>query len=139
MLSQEVVLHRLSRLEHYIKRLREVSVHSREQYLASEDLQDKAERNLQLAIECLIDIGNHIVSSEKLGPPDTYADIFKMLGKAGIYPPAFGEKLAAMAGFRNILVHDYLSKDPRKVYDNLSLIDDFISFAGYIEAYLQSR
>ncbi len=137
MLSKEVVLQRLSRLEHYVVRLREVSDHDREEYLSSEDLQDKAERNLQLSIECLIDIGNHVLSAEGLGRPASYAEIFQMLAIAGIYPSAFGERMAAMAGFRDILVHDYMNKDPNKIYDNLSLMDDFASFAGYLEAYLR--
>lgn len=137
MLDAEAVSERLSRLEHYAARRKEVAVHTRDEYLASEDLQDIAERNLQLAIECLIDIGSHIVSSRALGRPASYGEIFKALATAGIYPASFGDRLASMAAFRNLLVHDYLSKDPSRIYDHLKLVDDFVGFAGYVEPLLE--
>jgi len=34
-------------------------------------------------------------------------------------PPEFADHLAPIAGFRNILVHEYLAVDPAKLYDVL--------------------
>ncbi len=43
-----------------------------------------------------------------------------------------------MAGFRNILVHQYLEIDEREVYRNLQLgPDDFETFVDHVLAFLQ--
>ena len=66
-----------------------------------------------------------------------YTDVIVRLGAAGILPKQFSEKIKPMAGFRNILVHEYTEIDLREVYrvlqENLS---DFEIFGKYIEAYL---
>jgi uncharacterized protein YutE (UPF0331/DUF86 family) len=137
--DEGVVLERLSRLDHYVRKLRQVAAFDRDRYLSDEDLQRQTERYLQLAIECTIDIGSHILATEGLGRPDSYAEIFRRLAMAGIFPVPFGEELAKMAGFRNALVHDYLDLDPNRVFGYLSQLDDFVSFAQYIEALLRSE
>ena len=40
----------------------------------------------------------------------------RSFGESGFIPKPFSRKIAPMGGFRNILVHDYLKVDPRKVY-----------------------
>ena len=68
-----------------------------------------------------------------------YTDDIVRLGAAGILPKQFSEKIKPMAGFRNILVHEYTEIDLREVYrvlqENLS---DFETFGKYIEAYPKS-
>ncbi|MCL4515103.1 MAG: DUF86 domain-containing protein [Firmicutes bacterium] len=50
------------------------------------------------------------------------------------------QKVAGMAGFRNVLVHQYLQVDLKEVYQILqSGLDDFRSFAGYITDFLASN
>lgn len=59
------------------------------------------------------------------------------MAEVGIFPPEFTEKLAAMARFRNVLVHLYVEVDLRKVYHYLqSSLSDFELFARYIGEYL---
>ncbi|MDD5434603.1 MAG: DUF86 domain-containing protein [Nitrospira sp.] len=42
-----------------------------------------------------------------------------------------------MAGFRNILIHEYASVDISKVYDVLqNRLNDFKKYAGFIDNYL---
>ena len=64
-------------------------------------------------------------------------DIIDKLGERGIVPSEFAQAIRGMAGFRNILIHEYASVDMKKVYDVLhNRLDDFRKFAGYIEMYL---
>ncbi len=44
---------------------------------------------LQVAIECCIDIGNHIIASEQLRPPTTHRETFEILNEAGLIPNDF--------------------------------------------------
>jgi uncharacterized protein YutE (UPF0331/DUF86 family) len=75
-----------------------------------------AERNLHLAIECLLDIGNHVISDRDYPKPESYADIFRILNERGVIPGRLLDDLEGMAAFRNVLVHDYLRLDREKVY-----------------------
>ncbi|MEW6282815.1 MAG: HepT-like ribonuclease domain-containing protein [Candidatus Eremiobacterota bacterium] len=58
------------------------------------------------------------------------------LGRQGVLPMAFAEKISAMAQFRNVLVHAYLHINRGLVYDFLSRLDDFDTFARHVEAWL---
>ncbi|MFQ6058747.1 MAG: DUF86 domain-containing protein [Anaerolineae bacterium] len=99
---------------------------------------------LQLAIQHVTDIGAHLLAGSGRAVPDDYREIILKLGRHRIIPYEFAERIAPMAGFRNILVHEYLTVDPTIVYDNLQhgLADfelfiehiyDFLRREGYIE------
>lgn len=87
------------------------------------------ERYLHLVAEDALDIGGHIVASQKLGSPGTYREVFTKMGKAGILNPELTRQMEALAGLRNVLVHDYWGIDHAKTYDiikkELSWIEDY--------------
>jgi uncharacterized protein YutE (UPF0331/DUF86 family) len=96
------------------------------------------ERYLQVAIECVIDIGNEIISSLQLKRPERYRDIPYILSEAKIIPKTFAEKIASMIGFRNLLVHDYASINLNLVYEFLQTkLPDFESFIKHIAKWLE--
>jgi uncharacterized protein YutE (UPF0331/DUF86 family) len=138
-LDAEIVKTRLEKLDKFVRKLRNFQKLSKEQFLADEDVQSLVERNFHLAIECCLDIGNHIIASLGFGTPGQYTDVLKILGKEHVLPREFAEKLEGLAGFRNILVHDYLDIDPGKVYDNLQNLDDLTEFAGHIAKFLEKH
>ncbi len=45
--------------------------------------------------------------------------------------------LAPLAGFRNIMVHEYLALDWDHVYRHLETLEDLAHFAGLIRRWLQ--
>lgn len=74
-------------------------------------LKSAIERNFHLALECIFDIGELIISMEGFRKPESYREIIEILGKENVIPQEFAEKLAPAAGFRNILVHRYSEVD----------------------------
>jgi len=66
--------------------LREQAQVSKEVYLADRNRQAIVERRLQTAIESAINIGNHLIARLGLRAPQDYADVFRILGEAGILP-----------------------------------------------------
>jgi uncharacterized protein YutE (UPF0331/DUF86 family) len=61
-----------------------------------------------------------------------------VLVEAGVLSPELGARLAGIAGFRNILVHDYLQIDRGIVYQKLHEgVADLESFATEIVQFLQ--
>ncbi|MDI6891768.1 MAG: DUF86 domain-containing protein [Actinomycetota bacterium] len=118
-----------------MEKLKPVSAVSLKEFLEDTVSQDITERNLQIAIQVCLDIGTHIISSLGLERPKDYKDVFSILGKEGIIPSQFASKIAPMAGFRNILVHDYIEIDLNKVYSHLQKLEDFNRFAQYISEF----
>ncbi len=120
-----------------------VSILKGYQHFKIEDLQTDhtlkgaVERYLEVALECAIDIGEMIISKEKLKRSETYNEVFLILGEHGILPGDFAIKFAPSAGFRNILVHMYAKIDIGKLYYYLqNNIEDLEQFGKYIAQYL---
>ena len=65
------------------------------------------EHMLQISIEIILDIGNHILVEQFKQSPKDYSDTIVLLGKNGIVDNDFAALHVAMAGFRNLLVHEY--------------------------------
>ncbi len=67
-----------------------------------------------------------------LRTPEGYSDSFIVLSEAGIISAELAFKMKAVAGFRNVLVHDYLEINVRTVYDKLQKLEDLAEFAEHI-------
>lgn len=63
--------------------------------------------NLQRACEATIDIAMYIVSTRKLGIPQTKKEAFKKLEENNIISKDMSKNMQNMTGFRNITIHDY--------------------------------
>ncbi|HYI98669.1 MAG TPA: DUF86 domain-containing protein [Thermoleophilaceae bacterium] len=130
---------RLNRLEHQIELLDEVRAGGEEAYLADERLRAMTERWLQLAIQTCIDIGSQLVSELAVEPPSSYAGVFRSLAAAGCIDQDLGDKLAAAAGQRNVLVRMYLDIDDREVFAALGRLDDLRRFAAVVQRLVDSK
>jgi len=126
---------RLERLEQLCKEFSSFN-----EYQASLDAKDIAERNLQVAIEACLDIGKIIISAKKLNEPKDNKGIFVVLAEGGIISHKSLDFLLPMAGARNILVHGYDKVDDGLIYGVIkSHLDDFAKFLREIkENYLTS-
>ena len=76
------------------------------QLRANVDLRWTVERGLHLCVQNALDIATHIAAASGLDAPD-YARAIERLADLGVLTPQFAAQLRPMAGFRNILVHDY--------------------------------
>jgi uncharacterized protein YutE (UPF0331/DUF86 family) len=133
--SPEVTAARLRRLERCVKRLRRLAAMPLETYLGDEDARALAERHFQIAVQCVLDMANHIVAEQGLGSPDDTEELIACLAAAGVIPKPLHERVRGLAGFRNILVHDYLDVDHRIVHDLLGRLDDLVDVARVLDEY----
>lgn len=109
----------------------------KQEFLEDPYLRDIVERNLEVAAQACIDVANRIISIEQLEKPqDSYEAILR-LGEAGVLPQDFAQKLAPLAGFRNILVHEYLDINWDEVYQNLQELGDLYRFMDHIKDWLK--
>ena len=111
MVDANVLRRRIDALLGYLARLERFATLDRETFVAHADTYDLAERQLHLAVECALDIANHLIADRGYEAPDTYRDSFAILVRHGALPPELGKRLQGWAGLRNILVHAYLDID----------------------------
>jgi uncharacterized protein YutE (UPF0331/DUF86 family) len=88
-------------------------------YLASPTDELVTERYLERMIGRMIDINYHLVTEAGHAPPRDYYESFTHLAKLGVLSPGFASQIAACAGLRSRLVHEYDEIDPRRVYEGL--------------------
>jgi uncharacterized protein YutE (UPF0331/DUF86 family) len=115
MVDRELLLRKLAELELYLKQVSEFRMLTVEQYRTDWKAQRIVERTLQMAFETCADIANHVIADRRLEVPNTYAEAFETLGRAGLLEQGLVEVMTRMAGFRNVLVHEYTAVDGRIV------------------------
>jgi uncharacterized protein YutE (UPF0331/DUF86 family) len=123
----------LSNLRRYLDVLRDLAATPEETFLGNPDKIGNAKYHLVIAIECCIDIANHVIASENYRFPKDNADSFAVLVEEDVLPGEFRERLRSMARFRNRLVHLYWDVDDRRVHGFLREgLSDIESFANAI-------
>ncbi|WP_026486309.1 type VII toxin-antitoxin system HepT family RNase toxin [Caldanaerobius polysaccharolyticus] len=131
------IIKKLDTIKRSINNLNELSRLTPKEFLSDFKYYDSAKYNLQIAIEAMIDIGNHIISRQNFEPPKTYADTFEILGKHNILPSDMINTYKLMAKFRNRIVHFYDDVDESEVYNILqNNIQDFEKFISFIASLL---
>ncbi len=134
----EVVRKKLLEIGQTVGRLRSwfpVTVERLERDLV---LQWAVERGLQLAAEAVFDVGNHILAGEFQESVDEYREIPRRLLARGVISGGTAGRLESLAGFRNVLVHDYAAVDLRRVHEGLGRLDDFDAFVADVEDWLRA-
>lgn len=106
---------------------------SLDDFVGNSDNTDLAERNLEVAIEAMLDIGNHIIASLDYEKPNDYYDIFVILGKNKVISNEFAQKIAPLAGLRNRIIHDYTNIDHKLILKNIKeRLSDFEKYSKEI-------
>jgi uncharacterized protein YutE (UPF0331/DUF86 family) len=132
----DLLRERLAALRATIERLR---------VLRGRDATDPAaewavERGLQIAAQSIFDIGNHVLSGGFGDRPAEYAQIPARLAQQGVISDGLSAKLQGLAGFRNLLVHDYARVDPARVQALLrDRLDDLLTFTEEVEQWLDDQ
>ena len=122
----DVLLNKVAVIERCLARIEEETRCDDPSWEKDQTRQDAIVLNLLRACEASIDLAMHIVRIRRLGIPQTSRDAFDLLYRAGILPDDLRDRLEAMVGFRNIVVHDDPSMSLpilRSILD--SHLDDF--------------
>ena len=132
----QVVRRHLAALREALANLRRHSGSTPETLRANVDLRWTVERGLQLCAQNAIDIATHLTSVAGLDASD-YASAIDRLTETSVLPAAFGARFRQIAGFRNVLVHDYIEIDLDVVSRVLGeRLDEFEEFARLVERHL---
>ncbi|MFQ6061248.1 MAG: DUF86 domain-containing protein [Thermoplasmata archaeon] len=128
---------KLEDLRKYTNLLKQYRQESKERLMSDLTLRGAVERYLQVSIECVLEIGEMIISKESWRKPETYREVIEILGEKNVLPSEFAERFSRIAGLRNILVHRYADVDLDELYHHLQEdIGDFDEFARHIANHL---
>jgi len=130
LVNTTVVLRKISQIRQRLTRLKDKKDISVARLRSDPDTQDIVLHNLQLAIQGCVDIGSHIIADEGWGIAGSFSEIFYILREKKVLGAVLTDKMIAMVGFRNLLVHEYETIRFDLVYDilqtHLSDIEEFL-------------
>ncbi|MFL0196912.1 type VII toxin-antitoxin system HepT family RNase toxin [Clostridium sp. WILCCON 0269] len=90
---------------------------------------DSAKYLLQVTIEAMLDISNHIIARNRMGKPKTNKESFEILAKENIIDRKYVNIYFAMAKFRNRIVHIYSDVNDEMIYEiTQNNLEDFEAF-----------
>jgi len=137
MIDKQLVDKKLRTIEQYLREIREVNFSSFENFRKDIIKKRFVERNIELAIEQMIDVCRHIVSALDLKEPDTYAECFATLAKENIIPEDNVVTFQKMVRYRNMLIHAYNGVDDSITYGIITKnLGDFETFISLIREYI---
>lgn len=131
----------LQRLNGYIIRLKKYADRNIDEFISDDTIVYAAERNLQLAIETCLNIGNRFISisqfEEQVKIPENYSDIFEQLARLNVIDTHKLNDFINMARFRNRLVHVYWEIDSHLLHKYLNEnLSDFEYFFNAVVKHL---
>lgn len=136
MVKPEYIITAIKTIEqNYIELYKYKNIKANE-FVKDKSLQWTIERGLQITIQAILDVGSHILSDYKANGWKAYKEIPLKLHEQGIITKSLAKKIALMAGLRNILVHEYLEVDTKKLEEILRFhLEDFKKFVLQLRKY----
>ncbi len=90
------------------------------------------------AIESCVDVAQHLCSSQGWGPPQDNGDAMRLLGRHGVVDAQLADRMRQAVGFRNVLVHAYVTVDDEIVLGRLQDPGDLEVFARQVADWVVS-
>lgn len=101
---------------------------------------DATKHRVQVAVEIVMNLAEHIVAGLNLGKPEFARELFPLLVKEGIIDEELSEKLQKAVGLRNILVHMYREVDLGILADSATVgLNDLRVFAKAVNEFLEKQ
>ena len=127
--NKSVILNKFETIEKCINRINE-EYEGNSKNLKDYRKMDMIVLNLQRACEAVLDLAVYIVSTRKLGLPQTKREAFILLEENNIIDSKMSKNMQGMVGFRNIAVHDYKEIDEEILKDVIeNHLNDLLDFA----------
>jgi uncharacterized protein YutE (UPF0331/DUF86 family) len=112
-----------------VSRIRATLPASAEDFEADRTAREVVILNLFVALQECVALATHWLADAGLDVPSSYREVFMALAERGSLSRPLAERLAAAAGFRNLVAHQYGIVDPARVHAMASTeLDDVLAF-----------
>lgn len=139
-LDRDIVAQRLEPLDRAVDKLSTHRGLPRADLEADLELTWMVQRGLLTCIQAVLDVSSHLVAALGAPTPSDYRGSIIAVGRLGVVPPQLAERMAPMAGFRNVLVHEYAAVDLEIVSSAINeRLGDFREFVRHVVTFLQER
>lgn len=137
MIDPELVIRKLVLIAEDLPAVERLAARPREEYLASRTDELVAERLLERIIGRMIDVNYHLLTESGDPPPRDYFQSFVDLARLGVLESTFARRIAASAGLRNRLAHEYDEIDPIKVHEALGgIVEDVAEYLDRVRTFV---
>jgi uncharacterized protein YutE (UPF0331/DUF86 family) len=130
MTNLSIIENRVSATEKYLRILEGYKKFSKEEIEKDINIRGATERYLYLVVQSTIDLADAVISYRNFRKPTTNREAFFILNEEEAISSDLTERLSDMAGFRNIIAHDYEDINYDIIYDilqnKLSNIQEFL-------------
>ena len=135
MVDKDIIRRKLSFIDQKLRNLETLKLMESQVFLDSFQAVDATKYNLQVCIEAIIDVSNHVVARERWGIPNTSAEAVILLIKHGVLAKDTELSLVQMVKFRNRIVHLYQEVDDTEIYRILQ--ENLDDIKGFIQAVIK--
>ncbi len=136
----ERIYQKIGRIREYLSLLESIKDECSDRFSTDPLYRGALLHYLYLLADTCISLGEIIIKHKKLRPPQSYQDVFDILGENKILESDFAYSFAKIAGFRNFLAHDYEKIDMAFICNEvLAKLNDVDSFLTRIETALKLR
>ena len=98
------------------------------------------ERYPERIVGRMIDVNYHVLIESGHPPPTDYYQLSTQLARLGVLPLDFATQIAACAGLRNRLVHEYDDIDAARVYEAAgAAVRNVPEYARHVQRFVEQR
>ncbi len=130
MIDQQRIHRKILMIENNVSKLKSLREIAPEQFFNDFRNIESSKHLLQVSIECMIDICEHIVAKKRLGTPDSAAECIRIVFNSGFFPKENADTYIIMTKLRNRIVHLYHDMNDMEIYtiikERLGDFDRFI-------------
>jgi len=132
--SIESKLDKLEEINKYLRKYQEIS---QDDFSVDFTVNAAAMHYIVQGIEIVMDIGNHLLKEKYHVNSKNYREIIENLGEYEIIPEELAQENVDMAGFRNVVIHDYEDINMNRVYETLQRAPEvFEEFSEHYSKFL---
>ncbi len=116
MVDKEKIRKKVQIIEENTAKLKQLKNYSFQEFASDFRNIEAAKHLLQVNIEAMIDVANHIIARNRWTTPETSSDSFRILEKHGYFGKSELELFNQMVKFRNRVVRLYHTVDEEELY-----------------------
>jgi uncharacterized protein YutE (UPF0331/DUF86 family) len=129
LVNRDKIRQKLSTIEANLHKLQFLRSLSSSDFLGDFRNVESTKHLLQVSIENMSDICDHIIAKNRLGTPASQAESFRIMAENGFLDSANLNKYLVMSKFRNKVVHLYFEIRDAEIYTILQNdLEDFNTF-----------
>lgn len=117
MVDETVAAAKIAAIRDAVARIRATLPARVEEFESDRTAREVVTLNMFVALQECVSLATHWLADAGLDVPGTYREIFVALAERGALTQELARRLAAAAGFRNLVAHQYGVLDPARVHE----------------------